>query len=448
MRHLRLTITARSPLAIRADHAEGGSATARSIPGTTLLGSLAAAHRILRPNQEQEFTRLFQEERVLYPHLYPALFSQSSAGLHAGQLPVQPLPKTAQSCKRFRGFQPLPAEETHEKRHGIRDSLLDWAVFSLLDSGHTLLVDDQQPISTLLAPLERHDHCSYPGCHQPLDRIDGYYRSASSDPHQRMQPKNNRHLQTRTGINRDWGVVEEGILYSREVFDDGMQFWGEILFPDEEELPARQRLIWSLQTLLEEAKLWETPSDQREKVGLLRLGTGRSRGLGCIDTRATEAHRADKAAFKKRLAQFDDMLRTRARAFKAATPHAFYFAVTLNSATILRDAFLRYQQSLDAATLASLLDQPPATFMRIYQATGIQQVTGWNELWGTPRPGDYALEMGSTFLFASKRAPDDDQSKLLDALYTLEETGIGERCSEGFGRVSISDAFHLEGEQW
>ncbi len=43
---------------------------------------------------------------------------------------------------------------TDEERHGVRDSLLDWAVFSLLDN-------EQSAIPTLLSPFDNHDACTY-----------------------------------------------------------------------------------------------------------------------------------------------------------------------------------------------------------------------------------------------------------------------------------------------
>ena len=75
---------------------------------------------------------------------------------------------------------------------------------------------------------------------------------------------------------------------------------------------------------------------------------------------------------------------------------------------------------------------------------GTQRIAGWNGLAGTPRPNDYAIEMGSTFLFACHQQLNND---FIQALHTLQETGIGRGRSEGFGRISISDPFHLEREQ-
>lgn len=74
----------------------------------------------------------------------------------------------------------------------------------------------------------------------------------------------------------------------------------------------------------------------------------------------------------------------------------------------------------------------------------MQRVNGWHELWGTPKSIDYALEMGSTFLFSCSQALDD---ALARALQTLEEESIGRRCAEGFGRIRISDPFHLKENQ-
>jgi CRISPR-associated protein Csx10 len=105
MKRFYLRVTALSPLTIRSDHAEGGVKTAQYIPGATLLGSLAASHRILRSGgdeeRDKEFTRFFLNDEVRFPHLYPAQFG--AASFHERNVPVKPLPKTAQSCKRFKG---------------------------------------------------------------------------------------------------------------------------------------------------------------------------------------------------------------------------------------------------------------------------------------------------------------------------------------------------------
>ncbi len=420
MKQITLPVQASSPLAIRSDHSPDGSATARFIPGSTLMGSLAAAHRLLRSERTDEFAALFLQERVSYPVLSPALFKNSSYGIHTSNLPVMPLPRTAQSCKRFPGFGVLRGEDSTEARHGIRDSLLDWSVFSLL-------ARENSTISTLLAPLEEHEACH---CHQTLAHVSGYYRRDRHHPELRMKAESHTHWQTHTGINRDWGVVEEGILYSREVFDEDMRFWGQVLLPEDEQLGV------TFKTFVEEAN----------KEGILRIGTGRTRGLGCIEIpKLIEEEKPEREQFAERLRKFDDKVKEKVQAIqaqKSANDFQFYFAITLYSPAILCDAFLRYRTTLDTETLTGLLQHPSAVITAIYQSVSIERITGWNELWGTPRPNDYALETGSTFLFASSQ-PLDNQ--MVHALFALEETGIGRRRPEGFGRICISDPFHLEG---
>jgi len=435
MRHFYLNVTALAPLAIRADHAQGGAKTAQSISGATLLGSLAAAHRILRAEKEEEFADIFLNEQVYFPHLYAAQFAKSAAGIHNSSLPVMPLPRTAQTCKRFSSFLPLKGERDYEQRHGVRDSLFDWAVFALLEQEHA------SP-TALLNSINHHAECGYidtqqHACKQPMDAMHGYYRCGSTLSEQgtvqRMKAKLETRLQTHAGINRTWGIVEERILYNRQVFDDGMMFWGKLSLPDE--------LADTFDEFLGEA-------DNEE---LLHIGTGRTHGLGHIrihtieQTEVVAIEPEDITHFTQRLHNFNTAISRQIKDASIKQPDdVFYLTVTLHSPTILCDPFMRYQNALDATTLSELVHTESNPFKPIYQSTALQRVTGWNELWGTPRASEYALEAGSTFLFSYHQQPNND---LLQALFELEETGIGRRRSEGFGRISISDPFHLQGEQ-
>lgn len=422
MKQKILDFRALSPIAIRSDHAASGSSSIGYIPGTTLAGSLAAAHRMLRAEREDEFAELFLREQVCFSALYPAEFQKSDTDISTSYLPVLPLPKTAQSCKRFTGFHRVPGEgieskSTARERHGVRDSLLDWGIFSLLDRENASL----ECLFEAMKPLECCAHCQY-----PLEPISGYYRAARGKPEQRMQASLDTRLQTRTGINRDWGVVEEGILYNREVFKEGTHFWGKLQYPDQLEA--------TLIEFLEEAN----------KEGILCIGNGRTRGLGRFEYKLIGSTRPQISTFQQRLQTFDTACKGQARQAEIKEQIPFCFALTLYAPAILRDASGRYRTGLDGATLGELLAYPRDTFKRIYQATSSRRITGWNEIWGTPRSSDYALETGSVFLFASAQELDDH---LLQALYALEGTGIGQRRAEGFGRLGVSDPFHLQGVQ-
>ena len=139
-----------------ADHAPGGVENAAYISGTTLLGSLAALHRLAHPGDTATFERLFLSGQVQFPDLYPASFQHNDFN-KASNLPVYPLPKTAQSCKRFPGFQLLKGEEVDDERHGVRDNLLDWAAFTLGSKANK--AGKSIDLQALLKPLEDQKEC-------------------------------------------------------------------------------------------------------------------------------------------------------------------------------------------------------------------------------------------------------------------------------------------------
>ncbi len=345
--------------------------------------------------------------------------------------PVYALPKTAQSCKRFSGFVPLQDEEVEkDERHGARDTLLDWAAFELGNKAQEAGRDIE--VASLLKPLQEHKYCLYPGCGKPMDHFTGYYRRSEDEKLAKAEVEKRKRLQTHTGINRDTGTVQEGILYNRSVFQEHTRFWGL--------LKLSEHLITPLEAFIEEVGL----------SGLVRVGTGRTRGMGrvnlSIEPLKAEQHNIE--TFQENLKTFDDKLRQVAQHWFPVEKYnlalkPFYFAVTLHSPVILRDSLLRYAGTLDKQTLAALLGLPEDTFELLYQSASTKRVTGWNELWGTPRMNEYAIDTGSVFLFSSEVEMNE---QLCEALFKLEEEGTGERKAEGFGRLRISDPFHLEGE--
>jgi CRISPR-associated protein Csx10 len=251
----------------------------------------------------------------------------------------------------------------------------------------------------------------------------GYYcRQEHKPPGQAMtEMKVDMRLQTHTGINRNTGTVQDGILYNRQVFAEQARFMGIVKLPDEQ------------------VRLFEQFIQQVGDTGLVRVGTGRTRGLGKVHLKTSilSDERFGFTAFKQRLERFDQKLRTLTKQSEST----FYFTLTLHAPAILHDALLRQRGSIDEETLHELTGLPKDSFKRIYQAASVQRVTGWNELWGTPRVQEYAIETGSVFLFAFTTVPNED---LYQTLFRLEETGIGQRRAEGFGRVCVSDPFHLE----
>src|SRR6266487_2328581 len=411
MKYLYCKLLALSPLAMRSDHAPGGVMTAHFVSGTTFAGSLAAAHRALARGKDvdAEFENLFLQENVYYPNLYPALFTDKS--MSDSVLPVYPVPKTAQTCKRFPGFRHrFKNDRGPEERHGVRDTLFDWAIFALGNSARAL-----------------HQHRECPECHAAMDYFDGYYRNHRSRQHQMISSLTHKRVQTHTGINRESGTVQEDILYSREVLEEDMQFWGKVKITHDGLVEILQQAIKKI--------------DHEE---ILRIGTGRSRGTGNVRIEIGEIENEKDSreerfeVFKERLQLFDNELRKRVNIDNLAP---FYFAITLHAPLILRDKLLRYRGVIDGETLAELTKIPALKL--IHKTGGLQRVMGWNDLWSTPRPHEYAIDTGSVFLFASLEKEGHDNS-LLQALFELEENGMGSRKAEGFGHLCISDPFHRE----
>ncbi len=420
MKHMAISLETLSPLAIRADHAPGGMATMPYIPGSTLLGGLAAAHRRLRGEQEEEFERWFTHSQMLYPNLYPAAFKDDTTS----SLPVYPVPRTAQSCKRHRGFLPEKPEEEDKEYHGVRDTLFDWAVYEL--------VKQQKDDTIATKVLESCEVC--PKCGEAMDHFDGYYWHDPLEPERfhAASVDSRKRLRTHTGINRALGSVQEDILYNRQVFEENVLFWGELRLPDDQDSEGFRKFL-----------------EDAVSAGLVRLGTARSRGMGkvALSAKEIEPEEDSHAQFKTRLLNFDHELRSymqsKMQAMGINSPQLapFYVAVTLHSPVILCDDGLRYYGTIDGKTLGRCAHLSSSPFERIFQVAGMQRVLGWSDLWGMPREHEFAIETGSVFLYACNVEPDDP---LFDALYGLEEQGIGRRKVEGYGRILFSDPFHLE----
>lgn len=428
MKHVAIALEASSPLAIRADHAPGGMATASYIPGSTFLGSLAAAHRMTHAGQTQEFEQLFLSGEVLFPDLYPAAFKNE--GAENAQSPVYSVPVTAQSCKRHGGFISAKPEDEDDEHHGVRDTLFDWATYKMLESNDPDSLD-AEVLKQRLEVIEQHKECEI--CKASMDHFGGFYRREAVEPYRLHSAiiDSHKRLRTHTGINRGLGSVQEGILYNRQVFEEEMRFWGEVRLPDNG--PSVDEFSEFIA---------EISSD-----GLVRVGTGRSRGMGKVTISAVEMEQNEGAfvAFKTRLQHFNqelhDYMKIQADQGVDIEPAPFYFAITLHSPLILCDDQLRYYGSLDAKTLMGLAKLSVPTFTLLYQAANTRRVMGWNELWGMPRGHEYAIDTGSVFLYSCPEIPADP---ILQALYQLEEQGIGRRRAEGFGRILFSDPFHLE----
>ena len=411
----RFTVSSESPLSFRVSRSTVSFETLKYIPGTALLGAFAAAHHKTR-NDKDEFARFFLSDAICFGNLYPANFQVdefSDTDLRDDEQPIKSLPNTARSCKRFSGFRFKAENKGDKERHGVMDSLIAWGLFAL--SG-------QKKVEI----LDSHKNCTYSDhhgqCGELLDAFSGFYRRGENIAEIGKSEAKTR-LLTRTGISRETGTVQEGILYNREVLNEGQRFWGTMSFANE-----------SLY-----CNFYDFAEDVGDK-GILRVGNNLTRGLGKLGVPQLDKFDIDDmASFRQQSDAFNQKFCIEAKKYGVDLSHKLYFPITLQSDAILLDHQLRYQMALDGDYFRGIWDLEDVAL--VYQNAGQRRVIGWNALFGLPKAAEWAISMGSVFLFGYNGMSDNC---FYQKLHEIEHQGIGKRRSEGFGQVTVADAFHWE----
>lgn len=388
------------PLCFQRSRSRAVAETLTYIPGSSAVGGLAAAHRRLQREAAADFEDFFLSRKVRFSNLYPANFAHDD--LTDETLPVAPLPFTASSCKYFSGFR-FNAGREDEERHGVVDRLIPWTLFAL-SGRHAVKI------------LNAYRDC-FDSCPETLDRFtEGFYRYGYT-PEAMGLSTIPRRLLTRTGVSRRRGAVQESILYNREVLAENQTFRGTVECDD-------AALLHKVTTFVKEASARE----------LIYLGNNKSRGLGKVSAICEQPSvpQDTVADIEARVQDFTNRLTAKAKEHGQAIPSGLYISITLHSDLILRDALLRYRTDLN----------PPIRGMEpVYQNTVQGQAWGWNRFLGVPKAIQNTISMGSVFLFRYTGVVD---LGFWQQLKQLQDIGIGERRSEGFGRVKIADPFHKE----
>jgi hypothetical protein len=128
---------------------------------------------------------------------------------------------------------------------------------------------------------------------------------------------------------------------------------------------------------------------------------------------------------------------------KTETSNKASLELLLSSDMIARDSHLAFLENLDAAALAGLcgLEQKTVAALQAHgDADGVAdtvEIHGFNALTGLPRMPALALRRGSCWRFYG---PAEAIAELRAALERHQETGLGERCWEGFGQFLLD--FH------
>lgn len=95
--------------------------------------------------------------------------------------------------------------------------------------------------------------------------------------------------------------------------------------------------------------------------------------------------------------------------------------------TLLSDALIRDPRT--GAYVTTL--EPIVGYAHTQAFVNVQVVGGFNRKWNLPLPQAPAVQAGSVFVYSA-------QDNLLARLRSLEQSGIGERRAEGFGRIAIN----------
>ncbi|MEL6326253.1 MAG: CRISPR-associated RAMP protein Csx10 [Cyanobacteria bacterium J06626_23] len=411
MKQLAVTITAQSPMAIGRKKPGGSvSEVEEYIPGSVLRGAIAAqilslTDEAIAPNDD--FAQLFTSAQpAIFCNAYSAIAQTGEDTYGRTDAPAWVLPATAVSAKADSGF-------TITGNGGVFDTLIDR--FCAAAVGYPY-----EPTS--------------PKAGDPVEPFSEVY-SCQNKQH-RPHFVNSRFL-TRVGINRRRAVAEDQILYSVAVLNESfltdtraqeatwepMVFKGAIRVVDD---VLAERLIAFLNV----------------RSHRLRIGSSRSRGLGKVTLTVEED--ALPTHLSERVQQFNDALDKRWQdLWSLLDNHAFspksrtYFTLCLQSDAILTDRWRR-TTVISPEMLQRLPNAPTDKSLQLhatYSSYGYR--SGWNAAWGLMKDQALVTNKGSVYLLSTAQ-----RDAWLPVLAELEQMGVGDRTSEGFGQVRVCHEFH------
>jgi CRISPR-associated Csx10 family RAMP protein len=402
-----INLKAKGALAFRAGRNTTQSDTLPYIPGTSLIGALAQAHRTLG-RSSTEFEQFFLHNQVYCGNCYPAGFAEQLS-LGSAEYPVLPLPVTARTSKRQPGFAYRAAEE-RKARSGITDACIPLLLYAL----------SKNERADLLTPLEAHSETG-----EPLDRPKqwSFFRRGSTKEAYGMADVP-RAIRTRTAIHYSSGTAQTGLLYSRQVLQPETPFWGS----------------WFIADAI--ADDFEEFVDDAQKDGLIRVGNNRTRGFGQVQFEMMPLDDEDDEAgtmdiLSQHIETFTQHVKQAAAAANMRAEAALYVPLLLTSDAVLLDDALRSRLRLSAADLEAV---GIADAELVFHAASKRHVASWSTVWGLPRADDWAIAMGSVFVFALSQA----DPQICAALLRLQQQGIGVRQAEGFGMLTVAHPFHNE----
>ena len=406
MKQIVLTITAKAPLAI-GQRKPGGSVSEAMdyIPGTVIRGAIAAG--ILQQAQQapepgdQFHALLVDETAAIFQNAYPAIGQSGDDHYEVCTGDIRLLPATALSAKNNSGFR--------SKGSGVFDALID--SFCAREHGHFYQPND-------LAG----------------DRVEPFKGFYSQQGEHYCSHSISKRLLTRVGINCRRATAEENILYSLEVLNETQGktspqpsiYRSAILVADDLADPLHQFI--------------------RQNEHSFRLGGSNSRGLGHVHIQTElQDSLVDAEAIKNRVEQFTDKLRERWSQWSVFNsskqmPDKTYFTLDLQSDAILTENWRR-TMVISAEMLSQFAHiDPPIndSILKLEMAySSYDYRSGWNAAWGLCKDVELVTKMGSVFLFST-----NNPEQWCEPLARLEQRGVGDRTSEGYGQIKVCDDFH------
>lgn len=414
MKRIDLTITAQAPLAIGQRKPAGSVSEAMDyIPGTVIRGAIAG--KLLQhgePEVGDDFHKLFVDEgAAIFQNAYTAIAKVGDDKYMVSPSEIKVLPATALSSKTDSGFKPRKA--------GVFDALID--SFCAREQG--LFYEPNSKEGDRVEPFSGFYSSSEDVMHEDGKPVIRYFSHSVS-----------KRLLTRVGINRRRATAQDEILYSLEVLNE---FQGK----------ARQE-----PTVYKGSILIDSDCVAEGLYGLIeqndnrfRLGGSASRGLGKVklDPSLKDADEST-AELSQRLDKFNHILHARWQKWgvlgsgRSFPEDCIFFSIGLESEAILTENWRR-TFAFSAAMLCQLTKSPgnKVTLEMAYSSYGY--CSGWNAAWGLAKDVELTTAMGSVFLFS---VPEIDKLNWIEKLAELERKGIGDRTSEGFGRIRVCDEFH------
>ncbi|MGK5092858.1 type III-B CRISPR module-associated Cmr3 family protein [Deltaproteobacteria bacterium TL4] len=365
------------------------------ISGSSLRGAFASEWLRQGNAQEPWFQKVFVEEQVRFLPLYPVMSAPFS---DTTQWVWGPIPETAQSCKRFKGF-----SDSHlSDKHGVVDHLFRFKE-NQEDYRHHF---DHCQKSVRLPPQQEVI------CSAALQGLSGYMQY---DRQQCLEAKTItpvRRLISRSSVNSMTDSVQGGQLFSLEPLDEGTSFWGWISVPETLDIAP-------LQTITQ-----------------LRVGASLTRGMGKVEARwIGESSPLIGGSLSERL------LKLQTLAKNVGLPlgtDEYWVTFDLFSPLILRDVWMRDRMELQQEDLFPYA--PEVQWTPISSLVRSCRISGWNGLLQIPRSERYALAAGSVLLWKAKGS----LSNILQGLEKIERYGLGERLGEGYGQIIPCHPFHLD----